>query len=438
MLTFCNYHRHSMYTNVRISDSAVTNRDYAIRAKELGHKILSSVEHGWQGNYFDVISLAKEFDLKPVIGAEVYWVKDRTEKDRSNCHMCIIAKNENGRRALNDVLSEANITGFYGQPRLDIPLILSLPADDVIVTTACLAYWKYDDIIDITKTFAEHFGKNFYLEVQYHNTDRQREINKLILKLKNELNIPIIMGCDSHYIKKEDAQARTDFLFSKGLDYPDEEGWYLDYPDGDTAYQRFANQCVLSHEEILEAIENTNVMLTVEEYDSPVFNDEIKLPTLYEGWTQEQRDEEYKRLVWKGWDEYKKDIPEEEWGKYVEEIEKEIQTVVDTHMADYFICDYYIMKKGKENGGKLTKSGRGSGASFFTNTLLGFSDVDRISAPVHMYPERFMSTTRILQSRGIPDIDMNEAPTEPFVRAQAEILGQDHSYPMVAYGSMNH
>lgn len=436
MITFCNYHRHSMYTNVRISDSAVTNRDYAIRAKELGHKILSSVEHGWQGNYFDVIKLAKEYDLKPVIGAEVYWVKDRIEKDRNNCHMCIIAKNENGRQALNDILSEANITGFYGQPRVDIPLILSLPKDDVIVTTACLAYWKYTDIIDITKQFAEHFGENFFLEVQYHNTDSQRKINKLILKLKNELNIPIIMGCDSHYIKPEDAQTRVDFLYSKGLEYPDEEGWYLDYPDGDTAYQRFATQCVLSHSEILEAINNTNVMLTVEEYNSPVFNDEIKLPSLHPDWTQEERDEEYKRLVWNGWDEYKKDIPESEWDKYIEEIKKEIQTVVDTHMSDYFICDYYIMKKGKENGGKLTKSGRGSGASFFTNTLLGFSDVDRISASVHMYPERFMSTTRILQSKGIPDIDMNEAPTEPFVRAQAEVLGQDHSYPMVAYGTM--
>ncbi len=31
---------------------------------------------------------------------------------------------------------------------------------------------------------------------------------------------------------------------------------------------------------------------------------------------------------------------------------------------------------------------------------------------------------------------MNEAPTEPFVRAQAEVLGQDHSYPMLAYGTM--
>ncbi len=436
MITFCNYHKHSMYTNVRISDSAVTNRDYAIRANELGHGIISSMEHGYQGNYFEVMKLAKEYGLKPVIGAEVYWVKDRTEKDRSNCHMCIIAKNENGRQALNDVLSEANITGFYGQPRVDVPLILSLPKDDVFVTTACLAYWKYADIVDITERFAKHFGRNFFLEVQYHNTEPQRKINKLILKLKQDLGVPIIMGCDSHYILPEDAQTRLDFLRSKGLEYPDEEGWYLDYPDGDAAYMRFAQQCVLSHDEILEAINNTNVMLTVEEYDSPVFNDEIKLPTLYPNWTQEERDEEYKRLVWNGWDEYKKDVPESEWDKYIEEIKKEIQTVVDTHMSDYFICDYHIMKKGKENGGKLTMSGRGSGASYFTNTLLGFSDVDRISASVHMYPERFMSTTRILQSRAIPDIDMNEAPTEPFVRAQAEVLGQDHSYPMIAYGTM--
>lgn len=31
---------------------------------------------------------------------------------------------------------------------------------------------------------------------------------------------------------------------------------------------------------------------------------------------------------------------------------------------------------------------------------------------------------------------MNEAPTAPFVQAQAEILGQSHSYPMIAYGTM--
>lgn len=436
MIQFCNYHKHSYYTNVRVSDSVVSLEAYASRAKELGHTILSSAEHGFQGNQWETVKLAKKYGLKPLIGAECYWVKDRSEKDGSNCHIFIGAKNENGRQALNDILSEANLTGFYRQPRIDIPLLLSLPKDDVIVTTACIAYWKYENIKEITGILAKHFGRNLFLEVQYHNVEAQRKLNKRILQLRNELKLPIIMGCDSHYIYPNQAQARTDFLLSKGMNYPDEENWYLDYPDGDTAYQRFAEQCVLSHDEICEAMDNTRVFEQVEEYDCPVFDDEIKLPTLYPDWTQEQRDEEYKRLVWQGWNEYKKDIPKEQWELYESEINKEIQTVIDTHMADYFICDYHIMKRGKENGGMLTKSGRGSGASFFTNTLLGFSDIDRISATVHLYPERFMSTTRILESRGIPDIDMNESPTEPFVRAQAEVLGQDHSYPMVAYGTM--
>lgn len=436
MLVYQNYHRHSHLTNVRIADSVVTNAAYARRAVELGHGILSSCEHGWQGQYNDVIRLAKENGLKPLISAEAYWVKDREEKDRSNCHIFIAAMNEKGRRALNDVLSEANLTGFYGQPRLDIPLLLSLPKDDIVVTTACVAYWRYDDIEEITAKLHNHFGNNFFLEVQYHNTPAQIELNQRILQLREKLGVQLIMGCDSHYIYPNQAQARIDFLVSKGFNYPEEDGWFMDYPDGDTAYQRFANQCVLSHDEIMEAINNTNIFLNVEEYDSPVFNDDIKLPSLYPDWTQEQKNEEYMRLVWQGWDAYKKTVPEERWPEYEEEIRKEMQVVIDTYMADYFIIDYEVMKRGKELGGKLTKSGRGSGASFFTNTLLGFSDVDRISASVHMYPERFMSTARILQSKGIPDIDMNEAPTAPFVQAQAEILGQDHSYPMIAYGTM--
>ena len=430
-----NYHRHSMYTNPRISDCAVSNKDYAKRAVELGHQVLSSCEHAWQGNVWDVYKLAKEFGLKMLVAAEAYWVKDRLDKDNSNCHIWIGAKNENGRQCLNDVLSEANLSGFYGRPRLDPELILQLPKDDVWVTTACVAYWKYDDIERITAEFAQHFGKNFFLEVQYHNTPEQIALNQRILKLHNELKIPLIMGCDSHYIHEKDAQTRTDFLYSKGLDYPEESGWFMDYPDSETAYERFARQGVLSHREIEEAMTNTLVFREVEEYDCPIFNTEIKLPTLYPDWPQEQKDEEYKRLVYSGWDEYKKEVPQEKWPLYEKEIADEVQVVIDTKMADYFIDDYHIIKRGKENGGWLTKTGRGSAVSFFTNKLLGFTEVDRIAASVHMYPDRFMSTERILQAGTIPDIDFNVADPEPFARAQQEILGEDHAYPMLAYGT---
>ena len=401
--TYQNYHRHSMYTNVKVPDSVVSIQQYADRAKELGQSILSTVEHGWQGNVWESYKAAKESGLKLLVGAEAYWVKDRFEKDKTNCHICVLAKNENGRQALNDVLSEANITGFYNRARLDIPLLLSLPADDIWVTSACLAGWLYEDADDCWYQIAQHFGKNFFLEVQYHNTDTQMALNSRILKLRDKWKVPLIMGCDSHYIHADDAQNRTDFLVSKGINYPEEEGWYLDMPDGETAYQRFAQQGILSHEHIIEAISNTNVFADVEEYDSPIFNTDIKMPSLYPDWTQEQKDAEYQRLVWAGWDEYKSQVPEDKHELYRSEIQKEIQVVIDTKMADYFIDNYHIIRKGKENGGWLTKTGRGSAVSFLTNKLLGFTEVDRLAASVKMYPERFMSTERILEAGTLPD-----------------------------------
>lgn len=443
-----------MYTNTRIADSVVTNEAYAKRAAELGHGIISTAEHGWQGRYIEGYELAKKYNLKFVFGTEAYWVKDRQEtiiqeihkadgtistrevKDSSNCHICIFARNENGRQAINDILSEANISGYYIRPRLDLELIFSLPPEDVIITSACVAFWKYEDIDDIVIQLHEYFGKNFFLEVQYHNTDKQREINKHILELSRGYQIPIIMGCDSHYIDESQDWERTDFLASKGLHYEDEEGWYLDYPDGNTAYQRFATQCVLTHEEILEAINNTNVFLEVEEYKCPIFEKDIKLPTIYPELSQEERNKKFVDLIWQLWEEQRDEVPQSEWLHYVNEIIDEVQTVVDTHTADYFLLDYEIVKLAKERGGELTPTGRGSAVSFYITKLLGFTKVDRIAAKVKMYPERFMSTIRILESKTLPDIDMNVAAPEIFWQAQKDIIGQEHAYQMVAYGQM--
>ena len=48
-----NYHRHTSYSNVFVADSAEINEDYAKRAVELGHTVISSVEHGWQGYAYE-------------------------------------------------------------------------------------------------------------------------------------------------------------------------------------------------------------------------------------------------------------------------------------------------------------------------------------------------------------------------------------------------
>jgi len=427
MILFQNFHRHSSDSNIFTADSAMVVEDYAKRAIELGHTILSSCEHGFQGRYYEVYEMAKKYNLKFIFGTEAYWVKDRFEKDRTNGHICIFAKSEIGRKSINRILSEANIDGYYYKPRVDIELLLSLPPSEVFISTACIAFWKYDDIEDIIWKLHNHFGNNFFLEVQYHHTDIQREVNKRIL----DLGLNIVMGCDSHYIYPEQAQGRDDVLEARGIRYEGEEGWFLDYPDGDTAYQRFVDQGVLSHGQIMEAINNTNIFL---EFDDIEFDKNIKLPSLYPNLSLEEKNKIYTSLLTEKWKEFSKDIDPSKHELYLQEIQKEVNIVRNTGMVDYFLMDYEIVKQAIADGGIITNSGRGSGVSFITNTLLGFSKVDRISSPVKLYPERFMSETRILQTKSLPDLDLNCGTPEIFVQAQDKILGEGHAYPMIAYG----
>lgn len=457
-----NLHRHTSYSNVCIADSAATNEQYAKRAVELGHKVISSVEHGWQGYYYQCYELAQKYNLKFVFGAEAYWVKDRQKeyeeidpstgeplknkdgtikvhKDNSNCHILLLAKTETGRRAINKILSEANETGYYFRPRVDLELLLSLPPDDVVVTTACVAYWKYNDIEDITIQLWEHFGKNFYLEIQAHDTDQQREISRRILSLSQKYGIEMIVGLDSHYIYPEQAQEREYILEAKDVHYKDEEGWYMDYPDDEEVMRRFMKQGVFTREQVQRAMDNTDISLTFDDYakDNPVFSKNIKLPTLYPNLSQEERNKKYSVLISKLFREYaeKHHITGEEYKRYLEGIKMEVQTVKDTGMADYFLLDYEIVKRAIEKGGVLTDSGRGSSVGYFTNTLLGFSKVDRFQSPITLYPERFISKTRILETHSLPDIDMNWGTPEIAEEAQKEILGDNHAIPMIAFGT---
>lgn len=433
-----NYHRHSCYSNIFTADSATTNEDYAKRAVELGHKIISSVEHGWQGYYFETFELAKKYNLKFIFGTEAYWVLDRHEKDKTNCHIIILAKNENGRQAINEILSTASEDGYYYKPRIDLNLLFSLPANDVFITSACIAFWQYDKdtVKDIVLRLHNYFKNNFMLEIQYHNTEKQIEINNYIKQLSKEYGIETIVGLDSHYIYPENKLERDYILESKDIHYENEDEWYMDYPDDQTVIQRFLDQGVFTEKEIKHAMDNTDICLSFEDYDNiPIFNKEIKLPTLYPQLSQEEKNKLYSRLISKKFKEYMKKIPSERYQEYFEGVKMEVQTYKDTEMVDYPLLDYEIVKEALRLGGLITSSGRGSAVGYFTNTLCGFSKVDRFTSAIKLYPERFISTTRILETKSLPDIDLNVGTPEIFEQAQINILGQNHTYPMIAFGT---
>ena len=433
-----NLHRHSSFSNAIVrADSAASNEDYAKRAVELGHRVLSSLEHGYQGNYYQTYELAKKYNLKTVIGAEAYWVKNRFEKDKSNHHICIWAKSNQGREALNDILSEANITGYYYRPRIDIPLILSLPPNDVVVSSACLAFSGYEDIDIIVEQFHDHFGENFFLEQQYHNTEKQKEWSKHQLKLADRFGINFLVGLDSHYIYPEEALLRDYILEAKEIHYEDEEGWYMDYPEDEEIIKRFNEQNIFSEEQVKIAMNNTDVALDFCDYDTVrVFTKDIKLPSLYPELTKEEKDKKYSQLISKKFKEYTKNISANDYQRYFDGVKAEIQTYKDTGMCDYPLLDYAIVKEAVEHGGLITDTGRGSAVSFFTNTLCGFSKIDRFTSAIKLYPERFISTTRILETKSLPDIDLNVGTPEIFEKAQEKVLGKNHAVAMLSYGTL--
>ncbi|AIX12643.1 DNA polymerase III alpha subunit [Lactococcus phage WRP3] len=436
-LTYQNIHSHSFYSNISTHDSVISRTDVAERAVELGHTTLSCIEHGYMGNVFETYRIAKEFNLKLIFGTEFYYVKDRFEKDRTNSHLLVVAKNENGKEAITGLISESYQTGFYGRNRIDEELLFSLPKDDVIVTTACIAspinlYDGYADYF-IPKAKA-YFGDNFFLEVQPHWNKKQADFNKKLVEYRKEYNVPFILGVDTHYIKEEDYKMRDIYLKSRKIVYDKEEGFFMDYPETKTIIERFNKQAVLSDEQITEAFNNSHI---VDEFDSIEITDDIKMPSVYPDKTEEEKVEILKKHINKAWIEDRKHIPKERHKEYIEAIKSEMSIVENTHMTDYFLMNEKIISLGKEKyGGVLTKTGRGSAPSFYLNKLLDFTAVDRVNSPLKLYPTRFMSESRILEAKSLPDVDFNTANPEPFMRAQKEILGEDNAYQMIAYGTM--
>lgn len=191
-------------------------------------------------------------------------------------------------------------------------------------------------------------------------------------------------------------------------------------------------QGILSDAQIREAMENTNVFLSFEDI---AFDQSRKLPTLYPELTQEERNQKYLALVHDALETAIAEMTPEEQAARREGVRYETEVVTSTGMADYFLLDHEIVKRAVQKGGVITKTGRGSCPSYYTNALLGLSSIDRFAIPVEMFPDRFISADRI-RSGSLPDIDMNCCNREAFEEVQAELLGEWRSAPMVAFGTL--
>lgn len=439
-MRYNNYHKHDHKGNPWSMDVVVKEEDYCKRAVELGHTTVFTTNHGVQGDIFTWLDCSKKYGLKMIYGTEAYYVHNRLAeipigedkdgnptygKDKSNRHIIIIARNNNGVMQLNDIMSEAHTSGFYYRPRIDDDLLFSLNPNDFIITSACVAgIWNDRELL---LSLHNHFGKNFFLEMQPHNMDFQKRVNTEMFNFSKASGIQMIHANDSHYIYPEDSKYRDIFLRGKDRIYPEEDGMVLDYPDSETIIKRYIKQGIFNRKQSEELLYHTLVFDDCEEIT--LISDDIKLPSISETPIQD-----LKNIINSQWIVERQSIPKNEWGKYLDAIRYEVDIVDKTSMANYFLIDYNVVKQGQEKyGGKLTNTGRGSAPSFYITKMLGLTDIDRVDSPITLFPTRFMSVERILGTRSLPDIDLNTADRTPFIKATEDLLGAENCAWMIAW-----
>lgn len=442
MKRYNNYHKHTHISSIFTPDSNEHAEAYIKKEVERGGMNYFTTEHGSMGDIFEAKTLCDKYNIRCLPGLEGYIVPDPLEKDKSNYHIIIIPRTDKARKKVNRISSRANIEGYYYRPRIFPSDLLALDRDDVYITTACVAGLLRDDasINQIFYPLVEHFRENVFLEVQNHNVDIQKDINRKALEFASKEGLKLIAANDSHYVEPSGRLERAELLKGKHINYGDEDEFILDFPDYDEMYRRFLVQGILTNQQIEEAIVNT---LIFDECEEVGIDKTIKMPNIYPNLSLDERYNLLDKEVNDRFETIKKEdeLTPDEVTIRKDGITHEMKIVEETnnecHTADYFLFNSKLVDLAiNKYGGVLTRGGRGSCASFYTNRVMGMTQLDRFTVNLPIFPERFASTARLIENRSMPDIDFNVVSDEPFVKAARELLGEESCYPMIAYGTM--
>ena len=405
------------------------------RAKELGMDSLAITDHGQMYGVIEFYKQAKKRGIKPIIGCEVYVSeKDHTIKESSNrryYHLILLAKNMEGYKNLIKIVSEAYVNGFYYKPRVSFDFIKK-HSDNIIALSACLngevsqrlLESDYEGAKETAQRYEEAFGVgNFYLELQNHGIKEQNIVNRGLVKIHEEEDIPLVATNDIHYINKEDAYYQDVLLCIQTgklvkdedrMKMPASEFYLKSYDEMKEIFGAFEG-----------AIENTqkiadqcNVDFTFHEPHLPYFT------KVEEGLT----DLEYlKKLVYQGLIKKYGNITE----KIRSRADKEIKVIADMGYVDYFLIVWDFVRYAREND-IAVGPGRGSAAGSIVSYALDITQIDPIKYKLIF--ERFLNPERV--SMPDIDIDFDYVLRDKVVEYVNELYGRDHVSQIVTFGRM--
>lgn len=269
------YHCHS---DDSLLDSCTKFADYVNLALANGQQAIASTEHGKPIGWVSKKMLCDKMGIRFIHGVEIYLTESLEEKVRDNYHTILLARNLDGVRELNRLVSRScDKKHFYYTNRISFDEFLQI-SDNIISTSACLAS-PLNKLRPDHPYYMELARKYDFFEVQPHNHPEQIEFNKRLYALSVQLGTPLIAGTDTHSSSKYKAECRSVLLSAKHKAYGDEDAFDLSYKTYNELVEMFRLQGALPEEVYMGAIQATNSLCDLtEDFE---LDTSIKYPILY-------------------------------------------------------------------------------------------------------------------------------------------------------------
>jgi len=468
-IDFIQLHLHTEYS---VLDGIIRPKQLINFAAEHGISAVCVTDHGSMGCHLPLFLYAQEknVNVKPLFGIEAYMVEDATvksEKNKKNHHITLIAKNEIGYKNLL-ALNRYGVDHFYYRPRIDVSTLLK-HSEGIICLSACMGGYLHNLIIengfvvdknikDSILQFVDVFGDDFYFEIMPLDYDGvYDQLNYVLLSFAKNNHINTVATNDVHFLYADQAEAHQKFIKMISHDFGFENK-DIYYKDKNEMVEAFKVNCPHSvkrfKDEIHAALDVPQEIVDKCDFAFQSFHTgEFHIPQFYYKATPHYKEIDWKEidfdafpdfvtskkerffcvylydLLYDYLDNHKKDGLDE--NKYMSRVDYELKQIISLDVIDYFLIVDDIINFCERHD--ILLHCRGSVGGSLIAFLLGFTKFDPLVYDISF--DRFISPARIESGENDIDVDIDFESTKrdfvyEYVRSK---YGEDRVCKIGAY-----
>ncbi len=428
-----------VHTEYSLVDGLVRIKPLMQALPEKGMNAVAITDHCNLFAAVKVFQSAVAAGIKPILGCDL--VCHDPDKPDVVHSMVLLCQNEVGYRNLTRLVSKAYQEGqYHGEPRIQTPWIREHAEGLIALSGGRLgaigqALLAGDEMTanTLAKSWAQVFPDRFYLEIQRTNRSDEAVYNEKIVRMAEQLQLPLVATNDVRFLHEEDYEAHEARVCIH-------EGYTLADPRRTIRYH--AKQYLRSAEEMVElfsdlpqAVQNTveiskrcSVKLELGKNYLPNFP--VPLNSTVEDYLSHlSKDGLEKRLqhIFRG----KEHALHETRSIYDQRLQIELDVINSMGFAGYFLIVADFIKWAKLNGVPVGP-GRGSGAGSLVAYALEITDLDPLQYDLLF--ERFLNPERV----SMPDFDIDFCMEgrDRVIEYVAEKYGRQSVSQIITFGTM--